>query len=126
MSQPQGPDRPRLIYFPLFMDDSRGNLCAIEGGKDIPFEIKRVFYIYDTPNSAVRGEHGHKKCEQVIIAMNGLFKVNAGGQEFILTSPHDGLYVPTGVVIALHDFSRDAVCLVLCSEHYDESDYIYD
>jgi dTDP-4-dehydrorhamnose 3,5-epimerase-like enzyme len=108
-----------------YASDERGIVTFIESNEDVPFEIKRIFYIFDVPKDKTRGGHGHISCEQVIIALCGIFTVKAeNGQEFTLDDRTKGLYVPTGVVIKIEEFTKDAVCLVLASRHYDESDYV--
>lgn len=101
--------------------DSRGTLGVIDD-RDIPFEIKRVFWITDVPPGAVQGNHSHRKCEQVIICLSGCFVAQLNDEIYRLTGDSDALYVPANTHIALSDFSSDAVCLVLCSEYYDASD----
>lgn len=112
--------------------DARGQLVAIEGHVEngLPFEIRRVYYMYDTDENAVRGLHAHKKLEQVLICVHGSCKVTLDdGQErktVELDDPEKGLYLQSCVWREMHDFSPEAVLLVLASEHYDESDYIRD
>lgn len=118
---------PRIIELPK-IQDRRGNLSFIEGGGHIPFDIKRVYWIYDVPGGESRGSHAHRKLHQLIIAMSGSFTVTLDdGKEkhrYFLNHPWMGLYVPPGMWRNLEDFSSGAVCMVLASEHYDESDYI--
>ena len=108
--------------------DARGELIAIESGKEIPFSIKRVYYIYGVGEGVRRGYHAHKKLEQVLICMHGSCKVllDDGREraEVLLDSPAQGLYVGHAVWREMFDFSPDAVLVVLASELYDESDYI--
>lgn len=110
--------------------DPRGNLTPIEGGIDVPFEIKRVFYQYDVPGGESRGAHAHIKDQQFLIAMSGAFEVFVDdGQKskvFILNRPYYGLLVPPGIWSAEQEFSSGSVCLVLTDNSYDAADYIRD
>ena len=110
--------------------DERGNLSIIEQLKQIPFEIKRVHWIYDVPGGESRGGHAHKKLRQFVIALSGSFHVTLdNGYErktVLLNHPWQGLLIDTNIWRTLDDFSSGGVCLVLASEHYDEDDYIYD
>ena len=111
--------------------DDRGQLVAIEEMKDIPFEVKRVYYMYDTVNSAVRGKHAHKSLEQVLICVSGSCKVRLDDgmgdvSEVILDRPNLGLYISNDMWREMYDFSDDAVLMVLASEYYTENDYIRD
>jgi hypothetical protein len=112
------------------ISDPRGNLSFIEGGRHVPFEIRRVYYLYDIPGGADRGSHAHKKLRQFIIAMSGSFDVtlNDGIEKktFHLNRSYYGLYVCPMVWRDLGNFSSGAVCLVLASCPFDESDYIRD
>lgn len=123
-------DQCQLINFPV-VSDPRGNLTFVEGGgRHIPFDIKRVYYLYDVPGGAERGGHAHKALEQVIVAMSGSFDVvlNDGTDEkrFHLNRSYYGLYVPTMIWRELDNFSSNSVCMVLANEYYDESDYYRD
>jgi glyoxylate utilization-related uncharacterized protein len=117
---------PYLIDIPV-VHDTRGNLCVIEN-KIIPFAIKRVFYLCDIPGGSKRGGHAHKKLQQFIIAINGSFDINVNEKNlksvYTLNRSNFGLYIPPMHWCQLKNFSSGAVCLVLASEHYDESDYI--
>ncbi len=93
---------------------ANGNLTVVENGKLIPFDIKRVFYIYDVPGGEERGGHSHKKLQQVIVAISGVNR------------PYQGLLVAPGVWSKQHNFSSGSVCLVLASDHYCEEDYVRD
>ena len=108
----------------------RGNLTPIEGSQDVPFDIKRVYYLYDVPGGEVRGGHAHRHIEQVIIAASGSFDVvlddGIKRARFMLNRSYYGLYVPTMVWRELENFSSGSVCLVLASDHYEEADYIRD
>ena len=118
----------KLISLPK-IEDPRGNLSVIE--KDIiPFEIKRVYYLYDVPGGEVRGGHAHKELHQLIIAANGSFDVVLDdGKEkrtVTLNRPYQGLKIVPGIWRELVNFSSGSNCLVLASHKYDESDYIRD
>ena len=120
----------RLIEF-TERGDERGRLTAVEGGRDIPFEIKRAFYIYGSDGTVVRGQHANRKSEFVIINVAGKSKVkvmDGTGEEavFCLDRPNVGLYLPAMTWKDMYDFSEDSVMLVLSSEHYDASEYIRD
>ncbi|MGB9915114.1 MAG: sugar 3,4-ketoisomerase [Candidatus Bathyarchaeales archaeon] len=118
-----------LINLPK-ISDTRGNLTFIEGNKHIPFEIKRVYYIYDVPGGESRGGHAHKRLQQFIIAASGSFDVIVDDglkrKRFNLNRAYYGLYIPSMIWRELNNFSSGAVCLVLASELYDEEDYIRD
>ncbi|HXF67600.1 MAG TPA: FdtA/QdtA family cupin domain-containing protein [Burkholderiales bacterium] len=119
----------RIIELPK-IQDNRGNLTFIEAGRHAPFEIKRVYYLYDVPGGASRAGHGHKKLHQLMIAMSGSFDVTLDdGRErklFHLNRSYYGLYIPPMLWRDLDNFSSGAVCLVLASDYYDESDYFRD
>lgn len=110
--------------------DERGQLVAIEESKDIPFEIKRVYYMYDTGEGIVRGRHAHKTLQQILICIHGNCKVcldNGKEKEVVLLErPCEGLYVSNVIWREMYDFSPDAVLMVLASEEYREDDYIRD
>ena len=110
--------------------DVRGNLTPIEGGDDVPFDIKRVYYLYDVPSGESRGAHAHKQLQQLIIAANGSFTITLDdGKEkkaFTLNRPYQGLLIVPGIWRDLGDFSSGAVLLCLASEHYVAEDYIRD
>jgi hypothetical protein len=110
--------------------DPRGNLTFIEAGRHVPFDIKRVFYLYDVPSGEMRAGHALKKCQQFIIAMSGSFNlvVDDGGtrQRFHLNRSDCGLYVPPLIWREIESFSTNSVCLVLASEFYDLADYLDD
>lgn len=110
--------------------DPRGNLTVADGIRDLPFEIKRVYWTYDIPGGESRGGHAHKECKELIIAAGGSFDVTLDdGLEkvtFHLNHPYQGLFVDTGIWRTLEDFSSGALCLVLTSELFEEEDYIRD
>lgn len=112
------------------MQDPRGNLTPIESNKDVPFEIKRIFYLYDVPGGESRGAHAHKQDNQFLIAASGAFEVFVDdGQDskvFTLNRPYYGLLVPPGIWAAEQEFSSGSVCLVLTDAAYDAADYIRD
>ena len=112
------------------ISDPRGNLTPIEGGADIPFDIKRIYYLYDVPSGESRGAHAHKELQQLIIAANGSFTITLDdGQNkkaFTLNRPYQGLYIVPGIWRDLDDFSSGAVLLCLASKHYWAEDYIRD
>ena len=111
--------------------DKRGKLIAIEQLKDIPFEIKRVYYIFDTKSEIRRGSHAHKNLQQVAICLNGSckFLLDNGKErveDIILDSPNKGLFIDKMIWREMYDFSENCVLLVIASEYYDENDYIRD
>lgn len=110
--------------------DDRGQLVAIEEFKDLPFKIKRVYYIYDTKKGVRRGFHAHKNLKQILICVSGSCMVHLDDgketAEIELRSPNEGLYISNDTWREMYDFSPDAVLLVLASELYDEKDYIRD
>jgi len=112
------------------ISDPKGNLTPIEGGQDIPFEIRRVYYTYDIPGGETRGGHAHMRLEQFIVAVSGSFDVvlddGKARASFFLNRSYYGLYVPPMAWRELTNFSSGSVCLVLASDHYDEADYIRD
>ena len=110
--------------------DERGQLVALEEFTDIPFHIKRVYYIYDTKEKVRRGFHAHKCLQQILISVHGSCKIHLDDgketAEVVLDSPFEGLYISNGIWREMYDFSPDAVLMVLASEIYDEKDYIRD
>lgn len=110
--------------------DDRGQLVAIEEGADIPFTVKRAYWIYETGTGMRRGFHAHRKLEQLLICVHGSCRVllddGRDKAEVVLDQPDEALYVSSGTWREMYDFSEDAVLLVLASELYDESDYIRD
>lgn len=110
--------------------DARGNLTFIESGRQIPFYIKRVYYLYDVPGGSDRGAHAHRSLHQFFVAMSGSFDVvlhdGKEEQRFHLNRSYFGLYVCPMMWRYLDNFSSGSVCMVLASEFYDEADYIHD
>lgn len=110
--------------------DERGQLVALEEFRDIPFEIKRVYYMYDTIPGVVRGKHAHKELQQILICIHGSCKIlldNGKEKKVVpLEKPYEGLYVANNMWREMFDFSEDAVLMVLASALYDETDYIRD
>ena len=111
--------------------DERGHLVVVEGYQDIPFDIKRIFYIYGSDKDVVRGQHANRKSEFVLINVAGTSKVkvkDGKGNETVysLNRPHTGIYLPKLLWKDMYDFSDDSVLLVLSSEHYDPKEYIRD
>lgn len=112
------------------LGDERGKLVVIEGAQAIPFDIKRVFYIYDSDSTVVRGQHANRRSEFVLINVAGKSKVRItnGSEEIIveLNKPMMGVYIPAMIWKDMYDFSKDSVLLVLASTHFDETEYIRD
>lgn len=110
--------------------DRKGNITVVENKEDIPFEVRRTYYLYDVPGGESRGGHAHRELSQLIIAASGSFTVTLDDgkvkRTFVLNRPYQGLYIVPGIWRTLDDFSTGAVCLVLASHGYDEADYIRD
>jgi len=123
------PELVRWIDFPPLGDD-RGSLVALEGNKTVPFDIKRVYYIFGTEPGVARGFHAHRALKQVAVCITGKCRMRltngAEEAEIWLDSPIKGLVIEEMVWREMHDFSPDCVLLVLASEHYEEADYIRD
>ena len=122
-------DNCRIIDLPKIAD-ARGNLTFVEGGNHIPFDIARVYYLYDVPGGAERGGHAHKELRQLIIAMSGSFDVvlddGTEKKRFHLNRSYQGLIVTPMIWRELDNFSSGSVCMVLASNRYDEADYYRD
>jgi len=120
------PEQCRLINLPR-INDPRGNLTFIESDKHIPFEIKRVYYLYDVPGGALRAGHAHKTLHQFLIAISGSFDVTVDDghhkMKFHLNRSYNGLYIPPMTWREIDNFSSGSVCLALASDFYDETDY---
>ncbi len=110
--------------------DPRGDLTFVEGGIHVPFEIRRVYYLYNVPVDAKRGGHAHKRLQQIVFALSGSFrmKIDDGREqsEHWLRDPRKGLYISQLIWREMDSFSQGAVCMVLASERYDEADYYRD
>ena len=110
------------------MGDERGSLIAFEENQNVPFDIKRVFYIYGTQEDVPRGQHSHYKTKQLLVAVNGGCKVTMNDGEnkktYILNKPNVGLFQDTLVWGTMHDFTEDCILMVFADTYYDESDYI--
>src|SRR5215470_13059399 len=128
-SKPGGVENCGIVDLPK-INDPRGNLTFIEGGRHTPFEIRRVYYLYDVPGGAERGGHAHKDLHQLIIAMSGSFDVvlddGAEKKRFHLNRSYSGLYVCPMIWRLIDNFSSGSVCMVLASNRYDEDDYYRD
>lgn len=120
----------KIVDLRKISDPTRGNLTVVEQCDDIPFEIKRSYWIYDVPGGESRGGHAHKTLKQLLVPMSGSFKVMLDNgterKEILLNHPWQGLIIVPGIWRTLEDFSSGAVCMCLASEHYDESEYIRD
>jgi len=110
--------------------DARGGLVICESNKEIPFDIKRVFYSFNIPDRKSRGAHAHKLCQQVLVAPSGCFKVELDDgfnkRVVVMNDPLKGLLVPPGIWASEFEFEPNAICLVMASDNYDETDYIRD
>lgn len=110
------------------IQDHRGNLSVVEAGRDVPFEIKRVYYLYDIPGGTARAGHAHKNLVQLMVAMSGAFDVTLDDgvekRRFHLNRSYFGLLIPSMIWRDLDNFSSGAVCLNLTSDYFDENDYI--
>ena len=117
----------KTYTFPPHGDD-RGQLVAIEAMKDLPFAVKRVYYIYDTLPGVRRGFHAHKNLQQILICVSGSCKIHLDNgedtAEVLLDKPNEGLYIANNMWREMYDFTPGAVLLVLASAYYDEADYI--
>jgi hypothetical protein len=118
-----------LLYLPKIKDD-RGNLTFVENDRHLPFDVNRVFYLYDIPGGENRGAHAHFACHQFLVSVCGSFEVilfdGAVKRQVQLNRPYMGLYIPPGIWAEEVNFSSGAVCLVLASHSFDAADYIRD
>lgn len=121
--------QPRIIELPV-INDNRGRLSFVESDRHIPFEIKRVYYLYDVPGGEERGGHAHKNLHQFLIAVSGSFVVtlddSVDTKTYTLNRAYMGLYIPPYTWRLLNNFSSGSVCLVLASDYYQETDYMRD
>jgi mannose-6-phosphate isomerase-like protein (cupin superfamily) len=112
------------------LGDRSGHITVVENNSNIPFQINRIFYIYDVPGGESRGAHAHKECHQFLIAASGAFEVliddGKTKRQVLLNRPNYGLYIPPGIWASELNFSSGAICLVLTSHEFDEQDYIRD
>jgi len=119
----------RIINLPI-VDDPRGKLSFIEGGRHLPFEIKRVYYLYDVPGGSTRAGHGHKTLQQLVVAMAGGFDIELDDgyakQKYHLNRSHYGLYISPMIWRDIDNFSSGSVCMVLASDYFEEADYFRD
>lgn len=112
------------------IENNQGNLTVVQSNQDVPFDIKRVFYLYDIPGGEARGAHAHKQCHQFLVAVSGCFEValddGVNKRTITLNRPFYGLHIPPGIWAAEQEFSSGSVCLVMTSETFSEEDYIRD
>ena len=112
------------------IENNQGNLTVVQSNQDVPFDIKRVFYLYDIPGGEARGAHAHKQCHQFLVAVSGCFEValddGVNKRTVTLNRPFYGLHIPPGIWAAEQEFSSGSVCLVMTSETFSEEDYIRD
>lgn len=122
-------DKVRVLEFPKICDP-RGNLSFVEGGRHVPFTVRRVFYIYDVPGGETRGGHAHKECSIVLMALAGSFEVRLtdgfNERTVLLNRANRGVLIPPGVWDTMHEFTTGSVALALASHPYEEEDYIRD
>lgn len=116
-----------LIEFPIIKNRA-GNITPVQGGENIPFDIRRIFYIYDIPSGEKRGMHAHKTCHEILVATSGSFEVElddgTNKKSVLLNSPMRGLHIPPGVWATEKEYSSGVICLALASDVYDSEDYI--
>ena len=119
-----------IIELDKHHSDRKGNLTVVQNSETVPFDVKRIYYLYDIPGGESRGSHAHKELSQLIIAASGSFRVTLDDgnvkRSFILNRPYQGLYIKPGIWRDLDDFSSGAICMVLASEIYKKEDYIRD
>lgn len=118
-----------LIHLPQ-IGDRNGHITAVNNNSEIPFAVKRVFYLYDIPGGDSRGAHAHKTCHQFVVATSGAFEILLDDgkvkRQVMLNRPSHGLHIPPGIWASEINFSSGAICLVLASHNFDETDYIRD
>ena len=119
-----------MIELDKHHSDRKGNISVVQNGDTVPFDVKRVYYLYDVPGGESRGAHAHRELSQLIVAASGSFRVTLDDgnckRSFLLNRPYQGLYVKTGLWRDLVDFSSGSVAMVLASEVYKQEDYIRD
>ncbi len=119
-----------LIEMNQHYSDDKGSLTVVENSNTVPFDVKRVYYLYDVPGGGSRGAHAHKELQQLVVAASGSFDVTIDDgsvkRTFTLNRPYQGLLIVPGIWRDLNNFSSGSVCMVLASERYDECDYIRD
>ena len=132
MTQGENPiaeSRVNLINLPV-VSDPRGDLTFLESNRHVPFDIQRVYFLYNVPVDAERGGHAHRELQQVLFALSGSFRVKIDSgtskQNYILRNPRKGLHINRLVWREIDEFSQGAVCMVVASHHYDEADYYRD
>jgi dTDP-4-dehydrorhamnose 3,5-epimerase-like enzyme len=117
----------QIIQLPKILD-RRGSLSFFESSNQVPFEIKRTYWIYDVPGGETRGGHAYKSLQEIVIALSGSFDVHveskAGSEVYSLNRSYNALYLPAGTRRSLHNFSTNAICLVAASDVYNDEDYI--
>jgi len=110
------------------INNRSGNITAIQNNRELPFDVKRIFYLYDIPGGESRGAHAHKNCHQFLVAASGCFEVQLDDGKIektvMLIHPYRGLHIPPGIWASEVNFSSGAICLVLASDLYDENDYL--
>lgn len=120
---------PRILQLPR-IHDPRGNLTFAQGGAQLPFELKRAYWVYDVPAGEERGGHSHHELTELVVAVSGSFSVNLfdgfSWKSYMLNKPFEGLLIPSGFWRTLDDFSSGAVCVVLTSDYFKEADYVRD
>ena len=118
----------RIIELDRHHSSRKGDICVVENSITVPFDVKRVYYLYDVPGGVERGGHAHKELQQLMVALSGSFTVilDDGDQKrtFFLNRPNKGLYITPGIWRVIDEFSSGSVCMVLASNEYDPDDYI--
>lgn len=123
-------DDCHIIELDRHHSQRKGDICVVEGCREVPFDINRIYYLYDVPGGEKRGGHAHKNLYQFIVAVSGCFTVvlddGIRKKSFVLNRPYKGLLVKPGIWRTVEDFSSGSVCMVLASDYYDKDDYIRD